>query len=95
ECMWVETSRSWCDHWYNVFMELEGSYRLDHDDSAHIWLLQRLFLAKIDEHAQLWMAEWNNHKIPLEGKCPESPYNMWIESQLMDGMRGLEHVAPT
>ncbi|KAK0188579.1 hypothetical protein F5146DRAFT_1002651 [Armillaria mellea] len=74
---------------------LEGSYRLDHNDSAHIWLLQRLFLAKIDEHAQLWMAEWNNHKIPLEGKHPESPYNMWIESQLMDGMQGLEHVAPT
>ncbi|KAK0183873.1 hypothetical protein F5146DRAFT_1146469 [Armillaria mellea] len=95
ECMWVETSRSWCDHWYDVFMELEGSYRLDHDDSAHIWLLQHLFLAKIDEHAQLWAAEWNNHKIPLEGKHPESPYNMWIESQLMDGMRGLEHVAPT
>ncbi|KAK0187017.1 hypothetical protein F5146DRAFT_934983, partial [Armillaria mellea] len=86
ERMWVETSRSWCDHWYNVFMELEGSYRLDHDDSAHIWLLQCLFLAKIDEHAQLWVAEWNNHKIPLDGKHPESPYNMWIESQLMDGM---------
>lgn len=76
-------------------MELEGSYGLDHDDSAHIWLLQRLFLAKIDEHAQLWVAKWNNHKIPLEGKHPESPYNMWIESQLMDGMRGLEHVVPT
>ncbi|KAK0430203.1 hypothetical protein EV421DRAFT_2065640, partial [Armillaria borealis] len=77
ERMWVETSRSWCDHWYEFFMELEASYGLDHDNSSHIWLLQRLFLAKINEQAHLWADDWNNHKIPLEGKRPESPYNMW------------------
>ncbi len=75
-------------------MELEASYGLDHDNSAHIWLLQHLFLAKINEQARLWADDWNNHKIPLEGKRPETPYNMWIESQLMDGLRGLEHVSP-
>ncbi|KAK0484076.1 hypothetical protein IW261DRAFT_1318216, partial [Armillaria novae-zelandiae] len=85
ERMWVETSRSWCDHWYTLFMELKASYGLDHDKSAHIWLLQRLFLTKIDEQACLWADDWNNHKIPLEGKRPETPHNMWIESQIMDG----------
>ncbi len=93
--MWVETSRSWYDHWYDFFMELEVSYGLDHNNSAHIWLLQHLFLAKIDEQVRLWADDWNNHKILLEGKHPKTPYNMWIESRLMDGLRGLEHVSPT
>ncbi len=95
ECMWVETSRSCMDHWYDFFMELEASYGLDHDNSAHIWLLQHLFLSIIDADALQWADWWNNHPIALEGKCPETPSNMWLESQLMDGLRGLEHVAPT
>ncbi|KAK0429600.1 hypothetical protein EV421DRAFT_1723058, partial [Armillaria borealis] len=94
ERMWVETSRSCMDDWYAFFMELEASYGLDHDNSAHIWLLQHLFLSTIDADALQWVDWWNNHPIPLEGKHPETPSNMWIESQLMDGLRGLEHVAP-
>ena len=31
----------------------------------------------------------------MKGKHLESPYNMWIESQLIDGMQGLEHIALT
>ncbi|PBK58472.1 hypothetical protein ARMSODRAFT_900444 [Armillaria solidipes] len=95
ERMWVETSRSCMDDWYAFFMELEASYSLDHDNSAHIWLLQHLFLSTIDADALQWVDWWNNHPIPLESKRPETPSNMWIESQLMDGLRGLEHIAPT
>ncbi|KAK0430973.1 hypothetical protein EV421DRAFT_1720959 [Armillaria borealis] len=95
ERMWVETSRSCMDDWYAFFMELKASYGLDHNNSAHIWLLQHLFLLTIDTDALQWADWWNNHPIPLEGKCPETPSNMWIESQLMDGLRGLEHVVPT
>ncbi|SJL06539.1 uncharacterized protein ARMOST_09880 [Armillaria ostoyae] len=95
EHMWVETSRSCMDDWYTFFMELEASYGLDHDNSAHIWLLQHLFLSTIDADALQWVDWWNNHPIPLEGKRLETPSNMWIESQLMDGLRGLEHIALT
>lgn len=95
ECMWVKTSRSCMDHWYDFFMELEASYGLDHNNSAHIWLLQHLFLLIIDTDALQWADWWNNHPIALEGKHPETPSNMWLESQLMDGLRGLEHVALT
>ncbi|KAK0460231.1 uncharacterized protein EV420DRAFT_1673406 [Desarmillaria tabescens] len=66
ERMWVETSRSWADRWHEFFTELEASYGLDHENSAHIWLVLHLFLADIDEAACQWADEWNNHKIPLQ-----------------------------
>ncbi len=57
ECMWVETFRSCMDHWYKFFIELEASYGLDYNNSAHIWLLQHLFLSIIDTDALQWV-DW-------------------------------------
>ncbi|KAK0436757.1 hypothetical protein EV421DRAFT_1907820 [Armillaria borealis] len=70
---------------------LEHHHSLNLHLNRHIWLLHHLFLAHIDSDANIWAEHWNNHKMSLKG-CRASPLQMWMESQLLHGARGLEHL---
>ncbi len=91
--MWRDTTIAFSNKWKSLFYSLEREHSLDPHLNRHIWLLHFLFLHRIDNDAQTWAEHWNNHKLALRGRSA-SPLQIWMESQLLRGARGLEHLAP-
>lgn len=75
--------------WKDFFYTLEDHHGLDVSDPSHIWLLHLLFLPAINEDALAWAEAWNSHRIQLEGERRKSPRQMFAQSGLLDGIRGL------
>ncbi len=90
--MWRDTTIAFSNKWKSHFISLEREHLLEPHLNRHIWLLHSLFLHRINDDAQTWAEHWNNHKIALLGRRA-SPLQMWMESQLLNGARGLEHLA--
>ena len=83
--------------WKIFFHDLENHYGLDVDNNDHIWLIHLLFHLAIELDCLDWTSHWNDHKISTAGhdSAPgsrSSPRQMWLYSQLTDGMRGFEHL---
>ncbi|KAK0474593.1 hypothetical protein IW261DRAFT_1341498 [Armillaria novae-zelandiae] len=93
ERMWRDTTIAFSNKWKGFFYDLECSHSLNPLLNRHIWLLHFLFLGKIDGDCQKWANHWNNHKLSLHGHSA-SPLQIWMESQLLHGARGLEHLMP-
>jgi hypothetical protein len=75
----VEVGKHFARQWRAFFTRLENHHDLDHKDSTHLWLLQRLFLKDINSDCQEFIDEWNAHSI--EGEGNKSP-NVSILSHL-------------
>ncbi|KAK0442270.1 uncharacterized protein EV420DRAFT_1485393 [Desarmillaria tabescens] len=58
----------------------------------HAWGLQSRKFHTLTKMLQTWAEHWNNHKIALQGHRA-TPLQMWMESQLLHGAQGLEHLA--
>ncbi|KAK0499197.1 hypothetical protein EDD18DRAFT_1070230 [Armillaria luteobubalina] len=91
ERMWRDTTIAFSNKWKGFFYDLERLHSLNPLLNRHVWLLHFLFLGKIDGNCQKWANHWNNHKLSLHG-CSTSPLQIWMESQLLHGARGLEHL---
>ncbi|KAJ3868130.1 hypothetical protein EV359DRAFT_70730 [Lentinula novae-zelandiae] len=85
ERLWVDVSHYVSQTWHDLFTDLELHHGLDASNVNHIWLLQHLFLATINEHLSFWAESWNNHQ------------DMFGFDMITNGLRGesLDEVAMT
>ncbi|KAK0434702.1 hypothetical protein EV421DRAFT_1717314, partial [Armillaria borealis] len=91
---WVDVAEGFLKKWAEFFEELERYHGLDRDNDEHIGLLHLLFLDDLNSDAQSWANNWNAHKIAMKGRRRASPNELFLESQLVDGHRGFEHLLP-
>jgi hypothetical protein len=89
ERLWFDFTQGVGGKWKDFFIDLENHHGLDPDNPAHIWLLQYLFLAAINEDVADWAKTWNAHKIQLRGERDRSPLDMFIFGMVEDGPRGI------
>lgn len=75
------------------FEILEAHDGLNIDNDAHIWLLHRLFLDKINADAMAWTSTWNSHVLSRRSQLHQSPQDMYVQGMVTNGVRGvqLEH----
>ncbi|KAJ7192972.1 hypothetical protein GGX14DRAFT_537671 [Mycena pura] len=92
ERLWVDWTRGVGKKWYNFFFELEGSYGLIVDNTAHLWLLHHLFLAELNQDALEWADSWNCHKVSMDGARRQSPHEMFTFGLLEYGAQGISHL---
>ncbi len=91
---WVDVGEGFLKKWISFFEDLERHHGLERDNDKHLGLLHLLFLADLNDDAQRWVHTWNAHKIAIRGRKRASPNEMFLESQLVDGYRGFEHLLP-
>ncbi|KAJ7761772.1 hypothetical protein B0H16DRAFT_1661905 [Mycena metata] len=89
ERLWVDFTRGVGKKWFRFFHELESSYGLSADNTAHIWLLHHLFLPALNRDALEWAEAWNSHKITIAGSPKRSPRDMFTFGLLEQGPRGI------
>lgn len=75
--------------WKDFFYTLETYHDLDVSNPSHVWLAHWLFLPSINLEALAWAEAWNSHKIQLDGERRRSPRQLFIQSNITDGVRGL------
>lgn len=92
--MWNDTGNGFMNKWKAFFLDLEANHGLNPLSETHIWLLHHLFLNSINTDAQQWKRIWNAHKMALKDRRSASPQELWMESQLMDGIRGYNSSLP-
>ncbi|KAJ7890080.1 hypothetical protein B0H14DRAFT_2336430 [Mycena olivaceomarginata] len=51
--------------WKMFFVNLEVNHGLNVTLAAHIWLLQHLFLHRINKDSQEWAKAWNSHDLTI------------------------------
>ncbi|KAJ3844034.1 hypothetical protein F5878DRAFT_526618 [Lentinula raphanica] len=88
ERLWVDISHYISQTWHNLFTKLELQHGLDVLNTNHIWLLQHLFLATINEQLALWAEGWNNHRISQHNGPSRSPEDMFGFDMIANGLRG-------
>jgi hypothetical protein len=94
ERLWYDVTRGFGRKWKDFFLDLEHNHGLDPSNSAHIWLLQYLFLHTINADAQLWADTWNSHKMTIAHEPRESPAVKFLNGMINAGARGLASVEP-
>ncbi|KAG2117875.1 uncharacterized protein F5147DRAFT_565880 [Suillus discolor] len=57
ECLWVEVGTQFAQRWRAFFTQLENYHGLRPNIPSHIWLLQTLFLGKINQDCSDFQAE--------------------------------------
>ena len=73
ERIWVEIGRQFARQWRAFFYRLEQRHHLQVRNPQHLWLLQYLFMSKINEDCLKFQNEWNAHPISGMGhnKSPD------------------------
>lgn len=89
ERLWYDVTEGFGRKWKDFFYNLEDHHHLDVSNPTHIWLLHVLFLPAINADALAWAEGWNSHKIQLDGERRRSPRQLFAQSALVDGIRGL------
>ncbi|KAJ7103966.1 hypothetical protein B0H15DRAFT_766514 [Mycena belliarum] len=92
ERLWVDFTRGIGKKWAIFFYDLETSYGLRIDNTAHLWLLHYLFLDALNADIQAWAEAWNSHKITFEDERKRSPRDMFTFGLLEQGPRGISHL---
>ncbi|CAA7263529.1 unnamed protein product [Cyclocybe aegerita] len=67
ERLWVEVGQQFACQWCVFFLQLERDHQLDCTDPTHLWLVQHLFLAAINDDCTQFKHTWNVHPISGEG----------------------------
>ncbi|KAJ7429616.1 hypothetical protein B0H11DRAFT_1766872 [Mycena galericulata] len=92
ERLWVDWTNGVGKKWSDFFHELEISYGLCVDNTAHLWLLHHLFLRAINQDAVEWAEAWNSHKVTMEDQKKQSPREMYTFGLYEQGPRGIDHL---
>jgi hypothetical protein len=80
ERLWRDVMSNTIDFYKELFRELEEE-GLNPDDALHVYVLQYMFLCRINEELRQFQESWNHH--PVRTEKNRSPY------QLLDGNRDL------
>jgi len=89
ERLWVDVTNGVGLKWKEFFHTLEASDGLDPNNSAHLWLLQQLFLPMINEELEQWAAAWNHHVIGRTGERHLSPHALLLQGTIERGQRSV------
>lgn len=76
ERLWRDVFRCVCHIFYYVFYALKQTGLLDLENSIHMFVLQYIFLPRINHALSEWMDCFNNH--PVETEHNWSPNQMWF-----------------
>lgn len=87
--LWVDVMNGLGLKWKEFFQTLEASDGLDANNSAHLWLLHKIFLPMINEEAEQWAAAWNHHIISRTGEHHLSPHALFLQGTIERGQRSL------
>ena len=68
ERLWLEVGRCFARGWRAFFTRLGQLYRLEKENSHHLWLLHYLFFPDIKEDCVKFQENWNRHPISGKGK---------------------------
>ncbi|KAF9065738.1 hypothetical protein BDP27DRAFT_1549072 [Rhodocollybia butyracea] len=88
ERLWVDVSHYITQTWHDLFTLLELCHGLDVSNINHVWLLQHLFLATINDQLTFWAEGWNHHRISQRNGPMRSPEAIFGFDMLVFGMRG-------
>ena len=86
--MWVDWKVQVGSKWANFFTSLETGHGLDPGSANHLWLLQYLFLADINDEVNFFIQSWNNHPIQIRGQRTRSPKDLFGFDMPVCGIRG-------
>lgn len=89
ERLWLDVTSGFGAKWKTFFEILEAHDGLNTDSNAHIWLLQRLFLDKINADAESWCLTWNQHTLARRGQAHQSPQQLYTHGMITNGIRGI------
>ncbi|XP_076079241.1 uncharacterized protein LOC143056719 isoform X1 [Mytilus galloprovincialis] len=81
ERLWRDIFIKVLDVFYKLFCLMEEQNILNTTNSIHRWVLQYVFVPRIDFALREWMNTHNNHKIRTEGN--KTPNMMWFKSLLL------------
>lgn len=80
ERLWRDVFRCVCYIFYYVFYGMEQSQILDVENNVQMWVLQKIFLPRINQSLYEFMSAFNEHKIRTAGY--QSPNQMWLAGML-------------
>lgn len=80
--------------WAEAFRLLELHHGLDINNPNHIWLLQYLFLRRINEQLHFFAEAWNQHQINVRHGRNRSPADMFGFDMFTQGVRGYQLPTP-
>ena len=87
EHLWVDVTAQVSAFWSDIFTNLELRYGLDINNIHHIWLLQHLFLDRINQQLAFFAESWNQHRIQIRDGPNRSPADMFGFDMLVHGVR--------
>lgn len=81
ERLWRDVFTGVLSYYYKMFYFMEDEGMLDPLNNLHIAALHHIFLARINDKLQLWMAAWSNHRMRT---TRSSPLRLWLSSQMQN-----------
>jgi len=88
ERLWVDMTTQVGAFWSDIFTELELRHGLNINNIHHIWLLQHLFLAIINQQLAFFAESWNQHRIQIRDGPNRSPADLFGFDMFIHGIRG-------
>jgi hypothetical protein len=88
ERLWVDVTAQVGTFWSDIFTDLELRHGLNINNVHHIWLLQHLFLRRINQQLAFFAESWNQHCIQIRDGPNRSPADMFGFDMLVHGVRG-------
>lgn len=88
ERLWVDVKVQVSGRWYDTFGHLEDCHGLDIDNQNHVWLLQTLFLPRLNCDLMRFKDGWNNHQLRRSGHEHRTPAEMFVMGMYERGVRG-------
>lgn len=71
ERLWLDLYKGCTNVFYDLFTFLEAEHILNIENEKHIFALHFVFIPKIQASLQIFLNQWNNHKLSSEnGKTP-------------------------
>lgn len=73
----------------DLFEILEVHDSLNTNSNAHIWLLQHLFLDKINANAESWYLTWNQHTLARCGQAHQLLQQLYTHDMITNSIWGI------
>ena len=80
ERLWRDVFRCICHLFYYIFYAMEQTGVLDVENPIHMFTLQYVYLARINNALSEWMVSFNDHPIQTEHNW--SPNQMWLNGMI-------------
>ncbi|CAH3187569.1 unnamed protein product, partial [Porites lobata] len=80
ERLWRDVFRCICHVFYYIFYAMEQTGVLDVENPIHMFTLQYVYLARINNALSEWMVSFNDH--PVQTEHSWSPNQMWLNGMM-------------